>query len=123
MKRPRLRAPLGIVWAAAHFYVDFSSHFSHGNVLLQIGGRLLDGVVFSFILGWLTLRTRSVLPATVAHGFENVFIISTFGFPLQGLVRILSWRTLAYVSFGYWPVQAEAVQKSGAAITNPTPQL
>lgn len=116
---------VGIVWAATHFYGDFSSHFSHGNVLPQIGWRLVGGVLLSFILGWLTLRTRSVLPSTVAHSFENAFIVSTFGprFLALGFVRILLWAALAFMLFRYWPVQAEAVQKSGAAIANPTPQL
>lgn len=108
---------VGIVWAATHFYGDFSSHFSHGNVPLQIGWRLLDGVVFSFILGWLTLRTRSVLPATVAHGFENVFIVSTFGsrFLTLELVRIFLWGALAYVLFRYWPVRLEDYSGASAA--------
>lgn len=116
---------VGIVWAAMHFYDDFHSHFSHGGVLLAIGLRLLGCVVLSFVLGWLTLRTRSVLPATVSHGFENILIVSTFGprFAVLVIVRILLWGALAFILFRYWPVQAEAVQKSGAAIANPTAQL
>ena len=107
---------VGIVWAAAHFFQDFSSsHFSHGNVLLQIGWRLLGCVVLSFVLGWLTLRTRSVLPATVAHGFDNVLIVSTFGprFLTLEFVRIFLWGALAYVLFRYWPVRLEG--ESGAS--------
>ncbi|PYT64216.1 MAG: hypothetical protein DMG35_01235 [Acidobacteria bacterium] len=108
---------VGIVWAAAHFYGDFFPHFSHGNVLLQIGWRLLDGVVFSFILGWLTLRTRSILPATVAHGIENVLVVPTFGprFLMLALVRNLLWGALAYVLFRYWPVWLEGEPDASAA--------
>ncbi len=108
---------VGIVWAATHFYGDFSPHFSHGNVLLQIGWRLLDAVVFSFILGWLTLRTRSVLPATVAHGIENVLVVPTFGprFLMLALVRNLLWGALAYVLFRYWPVRLEDEPVASAA--------
>ncbi len=108
---------LGIVWAAAHFYGDFSPHYSHGNVLLQIGWRLLDSAVFSFILGWLTLRTRSVLPAAVAHGLENVLVVPTFGprFLTLALVRNLLWGALAYVLFRYWPVRLEGEPDASAA--------
>lgn len=108
---------VGIVWAAAHFYGDFFPHFSHGNVLLQIGWRLLDGVVFSFIVGWLTLRARSVLPATVAHSIENVLVVPTFGprFLTLALVRNLLWGALAYVLFRYWPVRSEGEPGASAA--------
>src|ERR1700730_11815734 len=103
--------------------IEINSHFSHAGVLLAIGLRLLGCVVLSSVLGWLTLQTRSVFPATVAHGFENLLIVSTFGprFPAVALVRILLWGALAFMLFRYRPVQAEAVQKSGAPIANPTP--
>jgi len=100
---------VGIVWAAAHFFGDFSFQFIYGGVLLSIGWRLLGCVVLSFVLGWLTLRTRSVLPASVAHGFDNVLLFSTFGprFPALVLVRILLWGVLAYVLFRYWPISRD----------------
>ena len=114
---------LAMVWAAAHFFVDsFSSQLSHGGVLLAIGWRVVDCLVLSFVLGWLTLQTESVLPATVAHGFENVLISSPFGapFPAMGLVKTLLWGVLAYVLFRYWPVRLEG--EPGASVAEVTSQ-
>src|SRR5207245_9984450 len=48
---------VGIVWAAMHFFGDFSPQLNHGRVLLAIGWRLLGCVAWSFVFGWLTLRT------------------------------------------------------------------
>jgi membrane protease YdiL (CAAX protease family) len=116
---------VGTVWTAWHFTGDFSSRLSDDGVLLRLGLRLCECLSLSFVLGWLTLRTGSVLAAALAHGFDNVLVISPFGprFPGLGMVRPVLWGVLAYALFRYWPVQAEAVQESGAATASAAPQL
>jgi membrane protease YdiL (CAAX protease family) len=108
---------VGIVFAAMHFWDDFSLRFTDGAVLLQVGVRLLQCVAMSGVLGWLTLRTGSVLPAALAHGIYNSIAESPVGPRVANLAIFihLSWGVLAYVLFHYWPVQAEVVQESGAA--------
>jgi hypothetical protein len=58
---------LGILFAVWHYDNDSSQSFTDSLVLVQRILRLLLSVVLSFVLGWLTLRTGSILPATLAH--------------------------------------------------------
>ena len=98
---------VGIVWAAYHFFADFSFvRPSHVEVIEKLSFRIFMCVVLSFVLGWLTLRTGSVLPAAVAHGLYNVLGKSSLGppFPGEAFVRVGLWAVLAYVLFRYWPI-------------------
>jgi membrane protease YdiL (CAAX protease family) len=113
---------LGIAFAGAHFSTDFSiGHTDRLNgwlVILMMCLRLISGVGMSFVTGWLTLRTGSVLPAAVAHGLFDVLVYSPLGPGFQRIgpvLLVILWAALAYVLFRYWPVQAEAVQQSSAA--------
>ncbi len=108
---------LGIVFAAAHFSIDFSDGFTDVLVIAKLCVRLSESLSLSFVAGWLTLRTGSVLPAGVAHGLMNVLGTSPLGPGFLGIgpLIILLWAMLAYVLFRYWPVQAEPVPEVGAA--------
>jgi membrane protease YdiL (CAAX protease family) len=107
---------LSVVFAASHIDVDLSDGigFTNGLVILKVGVRLLSSLGLCFVAGWLTLRTRSVLPAALAHGLCNIVGVSPFGptFPGIGPVIDILWIALAYALFRYWPVRAEAVQES-----------
>jgi membrane protease YdiL (CAAX protease family) len=114
---------VGIVWAAWHFAGDFSPRFSDGAVAVALGLRLARCVAMSGVLGWLTLRTRSILPATLAHAIYNSFVESpairwTTG---QDIATILSWALLSFVVLRWWPVEVESIPESGAHIANPAP--
>jgi len=101
---------VGIVWAAFHFFSDFSfSRVTDLIVLEHFGIRMFMCVTLSFVLGWLTLRSRSVIPAVVAHALYNVLVFSGFGppFPGKDVVRVGFWAILGYALFHYWPVRAE----------------
>jgi membrane protease YdiL (CAAX protease family) len=108
---------LGIVFAAMHLSTDFSVERSYRLngwlVILMMSLRLISGVGMSFVAGWFTLRTGSVLAAAVAHGLFDVLIYSALG-PGLGfvLVLVIAWAGLACVLFRYWPVQAEVVQET-----------
>lgn len=98
---------VGVVWSAFHFYSDFSfSPVTDLIVLERIGTRLFTCVILSFVFGWLTLRSKSVIPSTVAHAFYNILIFAGFGMPFsgKGAVRLGLWAVLAYALFRYWPV-------------------
>jgi membrane protease YdiL (CAAX protease family) len=97
-----------ILWAAWHFAGDFSSATSDHGVLIRVSLRLSLCVAMGMVLGWLTLRTRSILPATLAHAVYNSFArLSLAGWgPGQSLVISIGWGLLAYLLFRQWPVQA-----------------
>ncbi|HEV2198129.1 MAG TPA: type II CAAX endopeptidase family protein [Candidatus Acidoferrum sp.] len=100
---------VAITWAAYHFFSDFSFLGSTPvNVFEKMGFRIFMCIGLSFVLGWLTLRTGSVLPAALAHGLYNVFSASGLGstFPGVVLVRVGLWVVLAYALFRFWPVNA-----------------
>src|SRR5438132_14084953 len=58
---------VGIVWAAFHFFSDFSFMRATDLMVLEhLGTRLFMCETLSFVLGWLTLRSKSVIPSAVA---------------------------------------------------------
>jgi membrane protease YdiL (CAAX protease family) len=98
---------VGIVWAAFHFFSDFTQVLGVQQIVLRMGFRIADCVALTYVLGWLTLRSRSVLPAAIAHTVSNIFAYSPLGppFPWKYLVTMALWAVLAYVLFRYSPVQ------------------
>jgi membrane protease YdiL (CAAX protease family) len=100
---------VGLVFAAAHFRGDFSVWYTDGMVILKLFARLGGTVPLSLVVGLLTLRTGSVLPAAVAHGLANVLGSSPLGPTFLGIGPMgdLLWAVLAYVLFRYWPVETK----------------
>ena len=95
---------VGIVWAAFHFYSDFSfRHFTYQDALLQLCYRLFLCTVLNFVLAWLTLRSESIFPASIAHALFNAFVFSPIGpsFAGKNVLRIALWVALGYVLFRY----------------------
>jgi membrane protease YdiL (CAAX protease family) len=112
---------LGIVFAATHFSADFSVGFTDVLVILKLCARLTESLALSFVAGWLTVRTGSMLPAAVAHGLFNILVFSPLGPQFFGIgpLLYLLWSVLAYVLFRYWPVQSGSAQESALARTGP----
>lgn len=110
---------VGMTFAAAHFSTDFSAGYTDALVILKVCLRLIISLALSFVVGWLTLRSGSVLPAAIAHGLANVLGSSPFAPAFAGIGPLtdLLWAVLAYVLFRYWPVQTETTQE----IANTTP--
>ena len=101
---------VGIVWSAFHFFSDFSfSHATDLGVFEHLSFRVFICVTHSFVFGWLTLRSRSILPAAVAHTLYNVLLHANVQpyFQGQNWVRIAQWAALAYALFRFWPVKIE----------------
>ena len=117
---------VGIVWAAFHFVSDVSfSRLTETDVLLKLGWRILFCLALSYVLGWLTLKFRSILPAAIAHTFYNILVMSGFGPPFLGkdTVLVALWGALAWVLFRYWPVQTEHGPEPAAGAANPEPAV
>ena len=115
---------VGIVWAAFHFFSDFSfSHFTDEEIFFKLGFRILNCVTLGFVLSWLTLRSESVIPAAIAHTIFNILVLSNFGLPFAGKssLRIALWAVLAYILFRYWSVPDEANPQ--LVLETPLPEL
>jgi membrane protease YdiL (CAAX protease family) len=101
---------VGIVWAAFHFFSDFSFvRFTDQEALMKLSFRMFMGLALTFVLAWLTIRSESIIPAAIAHTLYNVLVFSPIGPPLAGknVLRVALWAGLAYVLFRYWPVPSE----------------
>ena len=112
---------VGMIWAAFHFFSDFSFSRATGlAVLSHLGMRLFMCVTLSFVLGWLTLRSESILPAAVAHTLYNVVVVSGFGPPFLGkdLVQVALWAVGAYVLFRFCPVRIQGLLEPSPGLSN-----
>jgi membrane protease YdiL (CAAX protease family) len=114
---------VGVVWAAFHFFSDPHSGESDLGVLMNLASRIFMCLSIGYVLGWLTLRSGSVLPAAFAHTFYNVLARSDFGpaFYGKGVVLVGLWAVLAYVLFCCWPVRVTDEPETDAAV--PVPEI
>jgi membrane protease YdiL (CAAX protease family) len=115
---------MGMIWAEFHFVSDVSfSRLTGTDVLMKLSWRILFCLALSYVLGWLTLRSSSILPAAIAHTFYNILAMSGFGPPFIGKYTMLValWAVLALALFRYWPVQAEDIPEATVAAPGPEP--
>lgn len=69
----------GLMWAAYHFPVLLFGDYNKGApAWFSLTCFTLMVVADSFLLAWLTLRSRSLWPAAIFHGSHNLFIQSIF---------------------------------------------
>jgi uncharacterized protein len=67
----------GLMWAAYHFPVLLFADYNKGApAWYSLTCFTLMVVADSFILAWLTLRSKSLWPAAIFHGSHNLFIQS-----------------------------------------------
>lgn len=101
---------VGVIWSAFHFYSDARPVASDFTVLSIIAFRIVNCVSIGFVLSWLTLRSKSLFPSTLAHAFFNICLIAPFDrfFRDKGWLVIGLWGLLALVLYRYWPVEAES---------------
>ena len=101
---------VGIVWGAFHFHGDARYRLNDLGLVLALCSRLVMCVIHGFGLSWLTVRSKSLLPATLAHGLYNVFVDSKsdFSFPGQSWVHLALWALFACVLFRYWPPESQS---------------
>ena len=69
----------GLMWAVYHFPVLIFADYNAGtSAWYGLTCFTIMVVADSFILAWLTLRSRSLWPAAIFHGSHNLFIQSIF---------------------------------------------
>src|SRR6266478_385205 len=102
---------VGIVWGIAHYGVFPELIWADVGVVLRFIGGIIWGLAYAFVLGWLTLRCGSVLPAAVAAGLVDVLLRATL-YDANAVLRpetvrvagIAIWSVIAFVLFRYWPI-------------------
>lgn len=113
---------LGLVWSAFHFLGDFRKITEDYQVLSTFAGRLGFCIPMSYVLGWLTLRSRSIWPAALVHGISNVWIFSAVYRPsgpqsilISTIIIDACWGLLGFTLFRYWPPPTRATDLGGIA--------
>lgn len=110
---------VSVVWAAFHFFGDRYSRETDVGVVVDLGSRIVSCLVLGFVLSWLTLRSNSLWPATLAHTVANICSSTQFDplFPGRQWVRFGLWGILAYCLFRYWPPRRE--EPAGLRLAEP----
>jgi|ERR1700722_1352188 len=100
----------GIVWAAYHFRSDSYSGLSVGGVFFHLARRILICLAMNYVLAWMTLRWKSIIPAGIAHTVSNILVVAGINYqtPWSGELRVLEWTVVAFLLFRYWPVAQTA---------------
>jgi hypothetical protein len=65
--------------------------------------RLANCVAWGFVLSWLTLKARSVVPAGLSHGLLNALYTVHWQGQTPSWVLYALWATLALILFRFWP--------------------
>ncbi len=112
----------GIAWAMIHFRSDGYSGLNFGGVLLHLALRIAFCLALNYVLAWMTLRWKSIIPAVLAHTLWNILATSglVVSFEWEWEVEILLWGVLALVLWRYWPVES---QTEGTAIPPNAPEF
>jgi membrane protease YdiL (CAAX protease family) len=96
----------GIVWAASHFRSDSYFGLSVGGVFFQLAIRILICLAMNYVLAWMTLRWKSIIPAGIAHTVSNILVVAGINYQTSwaGELQILEWAVVAFLLFRYWPL-------------------
>lgn len=98
----------GVAWAMIHFRSDRYSGLNIVGVLVQLTFRVAFCVAMNYVLAWMTLRWKSIIPAGLAHAVWNMLVTSGLvrGFEWDWGLEIFLWTVLALVLWRYWPVES-----------------
>lgn len=110
---------VGIIWGITYFGVFPSIIWADAGVLLRLTGGIIWGLGYAFVFGWLTIRSRSVLPAAVAAGLAEILLRATL-YDAYAVLRpetvratgIAIWCVIAVVLFRYWPIKEKELRSS-----------
>lgn len=103
---------VGIIWGITYFGVFPSIIWADAGVLLRLIGGVIWGLGYSLVFGWLTIRSRSVLPAAVAAGLADILLRATL-YDAYAVLRpesvraigVAIWCVIAVALLRYWPIE------------------
>ena len=98
---------VGIVWGAFHFFGDASGPVTLSGFSIRLSRRLIETVSQSYVLAWLTVRARSVLPAALAHAVFNMFVSHELPVHSSLWLLIALWGAAGIVLFRFFPPQLD----------------
>ncbi len=113
-----------ITWAAFHFYSDFMNpHHSYPDILTRLTGRIVMTLGVGFVLSWLSLRSGSIVPATLSHALYNALLFAPLLTPAGGvpLLRTTLWAASACILFRFWPPPANPNSEIAPTIARDLP--
>ncbi len=96
----------GMVWSAVHFRSDSYFGLSVGGVLFHLAYRILMCLAMNYVLAWMTLRWKSIIPAGIAHTVSNIVVVAGINnaIPWSEELRVVEWAAIAFLLFRYWPL-------------------
>jgi sodium transport system permease protein len=113
--RTRLTGPMAVVASALLFGLFH-------EILSPLPGRLLPSAFLGLVLGWVRLRSRSILPGMVLHALNNGLLLSVIYFRDELLARgwgieqqqhlPITWDLLALVGIAVGAVLLVATTRS-----------
>lgn len=108
----------GVAWAMIHFRSDRYSGLNVTGVLVQLTFRVAFCLAMNYVLAWMTLRWKSIIPAGLTHTAWNILAMSglVVNFDWIWGVEIPLWAVFALVLWRYWPTENLA---EGAATLPP----
>lgn len=113
---------VGVVWGAFHFSGDFGRYYSSIQAITHLVSRVSGTVFLSYPLAWLTLKSRSILPATIAHAVYNMTVVGgVFLIVNPWWLGPLLWGGLGYMLFRFDPPGAEEAVEPIAGIAPEQP--
>jgi len=113
----------GMGWAAIHFRSDSYIGLSVPGVLLALLVRIIFCLGMNYVLAWMVLHWRSVVPAGIAHTVWNMLVLSDVFTSVE--TRYLDcglWLMIAFCLFRFWPV-VEKEGDAGVEAPNPEPAI
>ena len=110
---------VGVIWGVVYFGVFPGMLRADAGVLLRLTGGIIWGLGYSFVFGWLTIRSGSVLPAAVAAGLTDILLRATL-YDANAVLRpetvravgVAIWCVIAVVLFRYWPIKENELQSN-----------
>jgi membrane protease YdiL (CAAX protease family) len=110
---------VGVIWGITYFGVFPSIIWADAGVLLRLTGGIIWGLGYSFVFGWLTIRSGSILPAAVAAGLADILLRATL-YDAYAVLRpetvratgVAIWCVIAVALFRYWPIQEKDLSNS-----------
>jgi membrane protease YdiL (CAAX protease family) len=95
----------GIGWAAIHFRSDSYARLSALDVLLVLLTRIIFCLGMNYVLAWMVLRWRSIVPAGIAHTVWNMLVLSEVSTSDETRYSDCGlWLMIAFFLFRFWPV-------------------